>query len=181
MMILYGKEGLRNTLLYQNHARNSNLGSNLFITYIWLVKSLILSLKITIFWTNSTLAHHFNMMLRFATKVFAKSNYHKIMGYQMRYVWTCYTDLYIYFLNQTWNIWSKKLHFARVFWLFGLPNFIHWPCNAQIRIPHEILHWDSAPHVTLALKEMSLEHGKEILAELRYSMFLGWQFVDPAH
>ena len=49
MMILYGKEGLRNTLLYQNHARNSNLGSNLFITYIWLVKSLILSLKITIF------------------------------------------------------------------------------------------------------------------------------------
>ena len=34
MMILYGKEGLRNTLLYQNHARNSNLGSNLFITYI---------------------------------------------------------------------------------------------------------------------------------------------------
>ena len=108
MMILYGKEGLRNTLLYQNHARNSNLGSNLFITYIWLVKSLILSLKITIFWTNSTLAHHFNMMLRFATKVFAKSNYHKIMGYQMRYVWTCYTDLYIYFLNQTWNIWSKN-------------------------------------------------------------------------
>ena len=115
MMILYGKEGLRNTLLYQNHARNSNLGSNLFITYIWLVKSLILSLKITIFWTNSTLAHHFNMMLRFATKVFAKSSYHKIMGYQMRYVWTCYTDLYMYFLNQTWNIWSKKLHFARVF------------------------------------------------------------------
>ena len=108
MMILYGKEGLRNTLLYQNHARNSNLGSNLFITYIWLVKSLILSLKITIFCTNSTLAHHFNMMLRFATKVFAKSNYHKIMGYQMRYVWTCYTDLYIYFLNQTWNIWSKN-------------------------------------------------------------------------
>ena len=108
MMILYGKEGLRNTLLYQNHARNSNLGSNLFITYIWLVKSLIFSLKITIFWTNSTLAHHFNMMLRFATKVFAKSNYHKIMGYQMRYVWTCYTDLYIYFLNQTWNIWSKN-------------------------------------------------------------------------
>ena len=75
----------------------------------------------------------------------------------------------------------KKLHFARVFWLFGLPNFIHWPCNAQIRISHEILHWDSAPHVTLALKEMSLEHGKEILAQLRYSMFLGWQFVDPAH
>ena len=75
----------------------------------------------------------------------------------------------------------KKLHFARVFWLFGLPNFIHWPCNAQIWIPHEILHWDSAPHVTLALKEMSLEHGKEILAELRYCMFLGWQFVDPAH
>ena len=108
MMILYGKEGLRNTLLYQNHARNSNLGSNLFITYIWLVKSLILSLKITIFSTNSTLAHHFNMMLRFATKVFATSNYHKIMGFQMRYVWTCYTDLYIYFLNQTWNIWSKN-------------------------------------------------------------------------
>ena len=49
MRILFGKEGLRNTLLYQNHARNSNLGSNLFITYISLVKSLILSLKITIF------------------------------------------------------------------------------------------------------------------------------------
>ena len=108
MMILYGKEGLRNTLLYQNHARISNLGSNLFITYIWLVKSLILSLKITIFWTNSTLAHHFNMMLQFATKVFATSNYHKIMGFQMRYVWTRYTDLYIYFLNQMWNIWSKN-------------------------------------------------------------------------
>ena len=79
------------------------------------------------------------------------------------------------------GIFGKKLHFARVFWLFGLPNFIHWPCNAQIWIPHEILHWHSAPQVTSTLKEMSLGHGKEILAELRFSMLLGWQFVEPAH
>ena len=148
MRILYVKEGLRNTLLYQNYTRNSNLGSNLLNTYVWLVKSFILSPKITIFWTNATLAHHFNMMLQFATKVFSTSNHHKIMGFQMRYVWTRYTDLYIYFLNQTWNIWLKKLYSVQVFWLLGLPNLLKWPCNAQIWISHKILHWHSAPQVT---------------------------------
>ena len=171
MMILYGKEGLRNTLLYQNHARNSNSGSNLFITYIWLVKSLILSLKITIFWTNSTLAHHFNMMLRFATKVFAKSSYHKIMGYQMRYVWTCYTDLYIYFLNQTWNILSKNSILQGFFWLFGLPSFIQWPCNAQIWIPHEILHLHNALRSLQPLKKCLCGMVKKYLQNWNFPCF----------
>ena len=60
-------------------------------------KSLILFLKNTLFWENTTLGPLYNMMLRFAHDVFRTSNYHKSMGFHMRYVSIWYAEVYTYF------------------------------------------------------------------------------------
>ena len=65
----------------------------------------------------------------------------------------------------------KKLHFARVFWLFGLPNFIQWPCNAQIWIPHEILHLHNAPRSLQPLKKCLWGMVKKYLQNWNFPCF----------
>ena len=65
----------------------------------------------------------------------------------------------------------KKLHFARVFWLFGLPNFIQWPCNAQIWISHEILHLHNAPRSLQLLKKCLWGMVKKYLQNWNFPCF----------
>ena len=138
------------------------------------------SLKITIFWRISTLAHHFTVMLWFATKVFTTSNCHKIMGFQMRYVSTGCADLHTYFWSQTSNIWQKYVNFALVFQDFLPFNSIQLPFRIQNRIPHKILHWKHASDVSFIIEKVSEEHDEEILSELRFSLLLEWKFAETA-